>query len=199
MWKTKRNDGFSLIEMVVVIAMIGILYSIATPSYRGMVASARRVEATSALNNISILQELYRKDHGKYYKNTGTTTTADMTKYHKYGQTPTASLPTNRKVSCHENGIYFHVENCNSMRYWYWIETANDHGYVAIAHSRHKDGFNTIYPSCTPKAAASEKIKYSTSKTATADWNKTMAGDMFAASNKEPPKNVIDVKKECQK
>ena len=55
--KTKRNTGFTLIEMLVAVAVIGILASIAYPNYRDYIARAKRSEArTMLLENAQFLE-----------------------------------------------------------------------------------------------------------------------------------------------
>ena len=47
----KNNRGFSLIELMVVVAIIAILSMIAVPSYQGFTAKARQKEGFALLNN----------------------------------------------------------------------------------------------------------------------------------------------------
>lgn len=56
---TRRRNGFTLIELMVVVAVIGILASIAYPSYTRFMRDARRSDAHSALTRIAALQEKY--------------------------------------------------------------------------------------------------------------------------------------------
>lgn len=50
---TRRSAGFTLIELMIAVAVIAILASIAVPSYLGYVERARRTDAMSALTNIA--------------------------------------------------------------------------------------------------------------------------------------------------
>ncbi len=58
--------GFTLIEVMIVVAIIGILASIAYPSYIDYVTKAGRAEGVTAVMNISNLQEQYYLDNRAY-------------------------------------------------------------------------------------------------------------------------------------
>lgn len=74
MVKLKKTLGFTLIELMIVVAVIAILASIAYPSYRDSVRKARRVDAKSALTDIAQMQETFFARNGTY--------TDDMTNLH---------------------------------------------------------------------------------------------------------------------
>ena len=56
---TQRVRGFTLIELMIAVAVIGILASIAYPSYTDYVRKARRATAESALMDIASRQHTY--------------------------------------------------------------------------------------------------------------------------------------------
>lgn len=58
--------GFSLIELMVAVAVIGILASIAIPSYDGYVRRSRAAEATSTLADLRVKMEQYFQDNRTY-------------------------------------------------------------------------------------------------------------------------------------
>jgi type IV pilus assembly protein PilA len=57
---TRRESGFTLIELMIVVAIIGILASIAMPAFRDYAARAKITEALVQLTNCrNIIQEVY--------------------------------------------------------------------------------------------------------------------------------------------
>ena len=61
-----RTEGFTLIELMVVIAIVGVLSSVALPSLRKYVYKAKRTEALVNLKGIHTSQTAYRFEHGEY-------------------------------------------------------------------------------------------------------------------------------------
>lgn len=66
------KSGFTLIEMLIVIAIVSILAGIAYPSYMQYVLKSKRTEAQSALIDIANRQEMYYLDHHQYATNLAT-------------------------------------------------------------------------------------------------------------------------------
>jgi type IV pilus assembly protein PilE len=61
-----RHSGFTLIELMVVIVIIGILVKIALPAYTGSVQRAYRTDAKTALLDLATREEKFYSVNNKY-------------------------------------------------------------------------------------------------------------------------------------
>lgn len=64
-------QGFTLIEMLITVAIIGILSAIAVPQYRDYVTRSRLADASAGLTTMRAQMERYYQDN-RTYANTGT-------------------------------------------------------------------------------------------------------------------------------
>lgn len=64
--RSRRRDGFTLIEVMVVVAIVGVIASIAIPDFMRYVYKARRAEAIMALQVLHELQLVYYGDRGGF-------------------------------------------------------------------------------------------------------------------------------------
>lgn len=61
-----NEKGFTLVEILIVVAVVGILAAIAVPSYRYVLDRARRTSSMAALDIVRKDMELYLLDNGSY-------------------------------------------------------------------------------------------------------------------------------------
>jgi type IV pilus assembly protein PilE len=65
----RKVTGFTLIEIMIVVVILGVLASIAYPSYRRHALDAKRAEAKAVLSDVAAREEKYFFVCGKYTSN----------------------------------------------------------------------------------------------------------------------------------
>jgi prepilin-type N-terminal cleavage/methylation domain-containing protein len=144
--RLKNSSGFTLVELLVVILILGVLSAIAVPLYLGQRTKAMITEADSNLEILRLLEEQYFAENGRYapdpngtayYNSTATTIQDDMPG--------------------------FRPGDVSSLKFDYEVEssTTTDDGDTFVARARGKsntavDGLcfqldnSNIYNSCSP-------------------------------------------------
>ena len=74
----KQHRGFTLIEVMVVVAIIGILSAIAIPLYSDYVIRSKIVEAKSELSSAMVKMEQYFQDNRRFNDAPGAGTTCGL-------------------------------------------------------------------------------------------------------------------------
>lgn len=64
--KKLTQQGFTLVELMIVVVIIGIIASVAIPNYQDYVRRARAVDATSTLADMRIRMEQFYQDNRTY-------------------------------------------------------------------------------------------------------------------------------------
>ena len=72
----KSAAGFSLLELMIAVVIVGIITSIAYPSYQNHMTSARRTDAQSVLMEAAQFMERFYTENNRYDQDTGGTAVA---------------------------------------------------------------------------------------------------------------------------
>jgi prepilin-type N-terminal cleavage/methylation domain-containing protein len=104
--KQLNQRGFSLLELLIVLVIIGILAGLAIPQYMSSTTKAKQTEAKELLHQIYLMERSYQQNHDQYW-------------------IPVAGLAANK-----DNPYAFDtlgVEIMKSARYTYTINGDQDH------------------------------------------------------------------------
>lgn len=71
--KLQRKRGFTLVEILIVLVIIGILAGLAIPKYVGATSKAKQVEAKQLLRQIYTMEQSYRLEHDTFWIPSGGT------------------------------------------------------------------------------------------------------------------------------
>jgi prepilin-type N-terminal cleavage/methylation domain-containing protein len=58
------NKGFTFVELMIAVAILGIIAAIAAPMYRGYISNAKQSAAKAVVDQMPVLVETYRADNG---------------------------------------------------------------------------------------------------------------------------------------
>lgn len=120
------NKGFTLVELLATVVIVGVLATILLPRYKAHVARARMAEAKVGLGEISALQGIYLTENYRYHSGL------------HYGLDKCGDTASEAK-----NGLGFRLENCSDSRYRYITNAGND-----CAKSDGSVAQGEIYPGC---------------------------------------------------
>ena len=138
----RKENGFSLIELMIVVGIIGILATLALPRFKEFQAKARMSEAKVILNGIYALQESHHLDTNRYV-NVG---------LHGRNDSGSVVCPSNDTGAA---AIGFVIDPCiagttsPTPRYGYTVVNANASSYEARARSGSGDN-NLVCPGQNP-------------------------------------------------
>jgi type IV pilus assembly protein PilE len=146
----RRQQGFTLIELMIVVVVIAVLSAIALPSYTDYVTRSKLAEAYAHLSDLRVKMEQHYLDNRRYSSNTaggtcgitgGNTPTTQGTKYFDFtcaSATPNAAgdqeytLTAAGKASEGLSGIAFSIDQGSMKRTTVFAATPmSDKGYAS--------------------------------------------------------------------
>ena len=87
-----RSNGFTLIELMIAIVIIGVLLRLAIPSYKNYIVRTNRTEATQFLIDLANRQQQYLMDARKYATTLAELNVTAPTEYSKFYVATDASI-----------------------------------------------------------------------------------------------------------
>ena len=94
----KNNRGFTLVELMIVVAVLAIIAAIALPTFFSQIRKSRRSAAESSIQQIALLEERYRADNSGYLTSSSSTWSKlggdPSGTYYNYSATATAATST---------------------------------------------------------------------------------------------------------
>ena len=107
-FRKRFQIGFSLVELMIVVAIIGILAALAVPRFQTFQARARQSEGKSNLAQIWTLQQAFQGDQDIYFGTVANTALSNTT--------------VTGNTTCNTaNGLGFALTDCKKVRYVYTI------------------------------------------------------------------------------
>ncbi len=150
--RLNRKQGFSLVELMIVVAIIGILAALAIPRFQQFQAKSKQAEARSNLAHIYTLQLSYNGDNDTFSNFDHLTLggTAGGTSGYAVGGTPDAAVWADVNTCNTTNDIGFRVTDCKKVRYVY-DNVGNQNQFTATAAELDAGGATTrrVFPGCS--------------------------------------------------
>jgi len=95
----KDEEGFTLVELIVVVMMIGILSSIAIPQFMTAADKAKQKEATGIVSALVKAATAYQTEYGVLPQNAG-----ELSEYAKFQECVASDVATRGGAACKDEG-----------------------------------------------------------------------------------------------
>lgn len=128
--KRKTPGGFTLIELMIVVATIGVLTGIALPAFNKFICRSKAVEARTVLRQYYIAEQAYYGEHDEYQPDLTMLSVEFEGNVSRYdvdilidnsGETPGFTLVAQGKSGSDMQGDVWHINEQNEIN---WFEVA---------------------------------------------------------------------------
>lgn len=185
-----NKKKFTLIEMLVVIAIIGILASMIMPALQNSIGQARQVQCATNLKNIGLAHMQYTDNHnGKfayYSMNFSTSTTVWVSMIKQYagvdGRTSYEQALSDSALLCPENDTPFEIKG------WDPRTMLRDFNCISYAYSTFLGGYPTQSPGWRIQQVKQPSKVLSTVDSSSwrfASYNSNPAYDLYQATGED--------------
>lgn len=128
-----REQGFSVVEMMTVVTIIGVLSVMAFSAYRSTTAKARQSEAKVNLKQIGDLMDVWHYEKGKYEDKLGVVGAG-------------AGNCSSTKL---KNELGYRPKDCDELRYKYDVTTIGTGTFTTEAENDPDDtNYGYVWPGC---------------------------------------------------
>lgn len=114
--RPSRPRGLTLVELLVALALVALLASLAYPSHRGAVFRARRADALAALMQLQAAQERHRSQHPSYAGSVAALGLPAVTPGGHYALTVSAAGAAGYEAMASAQGDQTHDAMCRHLR-----------------------------------------------------------------------------------
>lgn len=134
----RRKKGFTLIELMIVIAIIAILAAVLVPNFMRAREASRLTACKSNLKNISTAVETYSNDWDGIYP--GNTTIQDITSSGTKGVNTLASTYIGKTLNCPAGAkpYRYRLSTDSGAGYWIYCPAVTSDSITATASRKHR-------------------------------------------------------------